>query len=193
MWLSSSINLLRVIESSSWKRNYTFSQTQRSHESVTEIENFLKMYVYRRIFTFVRYSRHVNLANFTAIDYKLLTSKPPKLIETLIPAVFNNETPHLVNFLIALPAELKQQVQLEDIFEKMSEKIFFNGVRVWCKSWLCWEFSPLLTPVHFLAGEFNLCSEIRIVSSIFRKNIGGWNWQKNAEVFILQIQLRKYR
>lgn len=66
--------------------------------------------------------------NFLAIDYKLLTNDQPKLVEAVMPAVFNNEISQVVNFLLALPPELKQLVNFEEVLEQLAEKIFFNGV-----------------------------------------------------------------
>lgn len=84
------------------------------------------------LYSFVRiYQYSISfILNHTDIDYKLLTAQPPKVFEALAPVVLSKEMTNITNLLATLPPPIKENVNMEDISEKLSIKIFFNGVRV---------------------------------------------------------------
>ena len=109
---------------------------------------------------------------FPDIDYKLLTNEPPKLIEAVIPSVFNSGTSQVANLLFSLPEEIKQRANFEDVLEKITEKIFFNGVKFSLTIEYIRVFSSGAKYFHIflIAGNFIVQWKIRIMLPVFRKN-----------------------
>lgn len=57
-----------------------------------------------------------------AIDYKLLTTDPPQLVDAIFPCLTTNEINNALNFLISLPQNIVESVSLLNVFEKLFQK-----------------------------------------------------------------------
>lgn len=61
-------------------------------------------------------------ASLAAIDYKLLTTDPPQLVDAILPSLSTNEVNNALNFLISLPPNIIESVSLQNVFETLFQK-----------------------------------------------------------------------
>lgn len=73
-------------------------------------------------------------SSVAAIDYKLLTSNPPQLVDAIFPSLSTNEVNNALNFLISLPPNIIESVSLQNVFETLFQKSS-NSKYVFHYSW----------------------------------------------------------
>lgn len=49
-------------------------------------------------------------------------------MEAVLPAVIADELEHVISLLTSLPENLMEKINIDDVFEQLAQKIFFNGV-----------------------------------------------------------------
>lgn len=58
-----------------------------------------------------------------------MTADRPQIVEAVFPIVFVSHQNDIMNILSCLPENLTRFISLEDLYERLAQKIFFNGVR----------------------------------------------------------------